>query len=350
MPYENLAPSSFWKLCRSDKTFRASELFATSFKLDQKDRIATIGSCFAQSIGKYLKASDAEFLEVEPAPCNMPSDVAKSYGYGLFSARYGNVYTARQFRQLVEDAITEKVHQVAIWQKGDRFFDALRPNVEPTGFAAWDEVMLHRVSHLRLVRKMISEMDVLILTLGLTETWIDDPTGIVFPTAPGTIAGKYDSSRHVFENMRYPAIYQDLTYTISLLREVNPNLRVVLTVSPVPLTATATGGHVLNATTYSKSVLRAVAQDVVGDYADVDYFPSYEIITGSPFKSAFYEGNLRSVTRAGVDNVMSIFFEAYPDLNKPIFSAIVNTEDEADMASNDELICEEAMLEALAKK
>lgn len=350
MPYKNLSPRAYWKLCRSDKNFRVSELFASTFKLNHKDRIATMGSCFAQNIGKYLKASDAKFLDVEPAPCKMPSDVAKSYGYDLFSARYGNVYTARQLRQLVEDAITEKVHQVAIWQKGDRFYDAIRPSVEPAGLSTPDEVMLHRVSHLRLVRKMISEMDVFIFTLGLTEIWSDGPTGVVFPTAPGTIAGEYDSSRHACENMRYLAIYQDLTYTISLLREINPNLRVVLTVSPVPLTATAFGGHVLSATTYSKSVLRSVAQDVVDDFEDVNYFPSYEIITGSPFKSAFYRENLRSVTREGVDNVMSVFFEAYPDLSKPVFPAIVKTGTEVDVAPSDELTCEELLLEAFAKK
>ena len=36
-----------------------------------------------------------------------------------------------------------------------------------------------------------------------------------------------------------------------------PKLRILLTVSPVPLTATAGDDHVLLATTYSKSVLRA---------------------------------------------------------------------------------------------
>ena len=44
---------------------------------------------------------------------------------------------------------------------------------------------------------------------------------------------------------------------------MNPKARLVLTVSPVPLAATASGSHVLPATIYSKSVLRAAAQESV---------------------------------------------------------------------------------------
>ena len=44
-----------------------------------------------------------------------------------------------------------------------------------------------------------------------------------------------------------------------LLRDYNENMRFILTVSPVPLVATAGSEHVLAATLYSKSVLRAVA-------------------------------------------------------------------------------------------
>ena len=55
----------------------------------------------------------------------------------------------------------------------------------------------------------------------------------------------------------------------------------ILTVSPVPLVATAAGKHVLVATTYSKSVLRVACEEVCQKAADVMYFPSYEIITGN---------------------------------------------------------------------
>jgi hypothetical protein len=47
-----------------------------------------------------------------------------------------------------------------------------------------------------------------------------------------------------------------------LSRFARCDLRIVLTVSPVPLVATVTGSHVVPATIYSKSVLRIAAQEI----------------------------------------------------------------------------------------
>jgi hypothetical protein len=85
-------------------------------------------------------------------------------------------------------------------------------------------------------------------------------------------------------------------------------MRFLLTVSPVPLTATAGGQHVITATTQSKSVLRAVAGEMAATHDFVDYFPSYEIITSPVFGGRFYAPNRRSVEPAGVDHVMRCFF------------------------------------------
>ena len=81
----------------------------------------------------------------------------------------------------------------------------------------------------------------------------------------------------------------------------------LLTVSPVPLTATASDKHVLTATTYSKSVLRAVAGELYDRYADIDYFPSYEIVASPWSRGFFYESNMRSVNAGGVSVVMQTF-------------------------------------------
>jgi len=84
-------------------------------------------------------------------------------------------------------------------------------------------------------------------------------------------------------------------------------VRVILTVSPVPLIATAEDKHVLVSNTYSKSALRVVADEVSRARDDVAYFPSYEIITGPPTASRYYAADLRSVLDVGVAHVMSIF-------------------------------------------
>ena len=120
-----------------------------------------------------------------------------------------------------------------------------------------------------------------VFTLGLTETWIDVTSGRVFPSAPGVIAGTYDPKRYKFVNLSFQQTLDDMTDAIAAMRNWAPDIRLILTVSPVPLTATASGQHVLQATTHSKSVLRAVAGELAACDPLIDYFPSYEIITGT---------------------------------------------------------------------
>src|SRR5690606_23136879 len=96
---------------------------------------------------------------------------------------------------------------------------------------------------------------------------------------------------------------------------VNPDARVILTVSPVPLAATAEPRHVLESTTLSKSVLRVAADMVQRRQEGVSYFPSYEIITGAFSRGTYYDTDLRSVLPEGVEHVMRTFFRAYlPDV------------------------------------
>ena len=130
---------------------------------------------------------------------------------------------------------------------------------------------------------------------------------------------------------------------------LNPNLKVLLTVSPVPLVATASGDHVLVATQYSKSVLRAVAGDAAQDHAAVEYFPSYEIIAAPPTRGAFFEPNLRGIAAEGVELVMRHFFAgidltAPPTGRKSAEDAARKQADQRKTAQED-LVCEEMILE-----
>jgi GSCFA family len=190
-----------------------------------------------------------------------------------------------------------------------------------------------------------------VFTLGLTEGWEDIATGLPFAACPGTQSGTFDPARHRFVNYRAAAIRADLEASLDHIHALNPEARLLLTVSPVPLTASASGQHVLVATMRSKSVLRGVAGELAEDDARVDYFPSYEIITGAPTASRFFEPNLRSVRPEGVAMVMDHFFAGLdltgatrdPIPNDPALRRIAAAQA---ALTHEELACEEAMLEA----
>lgn len=350
MPYNNLPLHAFWRSCRETTEFRISDIYSPKFLLPPAVRIATAGSCFAQNIGRYIRDSEFEFLDVEPAPKRMPSNVASNYGYGLYSARYGNIYSALQLRQLLSDAVSGEVHDCAIWTREGRFYDALRPSCESEGFATREELVVHRVDHLRRVRQLISRAEVFIFTLGLTETWIDRDTRVVFPTAPGVVAGAYEPDRHQFVNQTTVDTIRDLSQAIGAMRGLSPDLRAILTVSPVPLTVTASGSHVLQATTHSKAVLRAAAGELSATDPLTDYFPSYEIITGTAFAGLFYDDNLRTVTTEGVQTVMNLFFAAHGSTSSITSGFKKPVEEVGADETEDGVNCEEALLEVFSQR
>lgn len=287
-------------------------------------------------------------LDVEPAPALLDAQTARDFGYGIYSARYGNIYTARMLRQLVDECFADARFDDLIWEKDGRYYDAKRPAIEPDGFESPAELLAMRAAHVAAVRGMFKQAHIFVFTLGLTEGWISDH-GTAFAGAPGTIAGSYDPARCQFVNHRYGDILADMSYVIAKLRSINPWIRFLLTVSPVPLTATATTQHVLPATGYSKAVLRAVAGDLAHDLDYVDYFPSFEMITGHYGTDSRFDAACASVLPLAVAQVMSLFAQCYGlSAREPVIMAPeppVKTQAEIDM----DIVCEEQLLSAFAE-
>lgn len=338
-PYRQFPLRSFWKPAVAERHVADMAEMWDPLPLQRADKVATAGSCFAQHLGRNLKIRGADYMDMEPAPPVFPdAAAARRFGFGVFSCRYGNIYTTRQMLQLTQEALGHRQPGEVIWPKRDRFFDALRPGIDPVGEATAQDVLEARALHLGAVRRMLETLDLMVFTLGLTEGWESRADGTMFPTAPGTIAGEYDPDRYVFRNLRYGEILKDMQDFWTLLKSVNPGARMLLTVSPVPLVATATGQHVLPATTYSKSVLRAVAGDLAADCADIHYFPSYEIILGHPARGFFFEPDQRNVNEMGVDLVMRQFFSG------PLAREFAGTASPDGVEEEFDVICDEARI------
>lgn len=342
-PYENLPPRSFWKTgVAQSPAMEIAELYLKKFDIPAEAQIATAGSCFAQHIKRHMSARGFQVLDLEPPPLGLPPDRQLAYGFGLFSARYGNIYTVRQLLQLAKEALGLQQPAQVVWRKGERFIDGLRPAMEPLGFVEPGAVLLHRRSHLGKVKAMLERMNLMIFTLGLTEAWVDAADGVVYPTAPGTIGAPAGAATLEFRNFTTAQTLADFLEFRELVRTFNPSCRFLLTVSPVPLTATASGGHVLVASSHSKAVLRAAAGELAAGYEDIDYFPSFELISSPVFKGAFFEANQRTVAPAGVQFVMDTFFRAHPP-HAVVAAAAPQAPPQVDDA------CEDALLEAFVK-
>lgn len=364
-PYESLPSKSYWRTGVAEKTpFDLEGFYTKRFEISKTDKIATAGSCFAQHVARHMKARGFPIVDVEPPLPRMSTKLAQKYGFATYSARYGNIYTTRQLRQLVDDCRAPKnatsgkpsrrrgaAREEDIFEKDGRFYDGLRPNIEPNGLASVEDVREMRLAHLRQVRRMLRTMDVFVFTLGLTETWENIETGTVYPVCPGVIAGEFSDKKYRFRNLSYQETIDDFKAVYRTLMKINPKLKILVTVSPVPLTATASNEHILSATTYSKSVLRAVCGELVATYENIDYFPSYELITAPMSGGQFFADNLRSVLDEGVQNVMSYFFAQHdPDGSSEPAPQKPQAKAKKRKAASDDLVCEEILLDAFNKK
>lgn len=311
-PYKSLPDKAFWRRAvaapRSDAVDPVG-IFELTIRPDTK--VATAGSCFAQHIARYLRDSGYNHFVAEPGHPHLPQPFLQSNNYGLYSARYGNIYTARQLWQLFERAYGRFSPEENCWQEApDLFLDPFRPSVQPGGFISRAELEADRAQHLAAVRTMFETLDVFVFTLGLTECWRSRADGAVFPLCPGVDGGRFDPNRHEFYNQDVDDVLSDLTGFVEALTRVNPGAQIIFTVSPVPLVATAEpGAHVLSATTYSKSVLRVAAEMMRKRHSNVHYFPSYEIITGAFNRGTYYASDLRNVVEDGVCHVMGLFMK-----------------------------------------
>lgn len=249
--------------------------------------------------------------------------------------------------QLAQECAGEWTPVDYIWRKGDRYIDAIRPSVEPNGLRSVEEVLEQREFHISRVKQLFEQMDVLIFTLGLTEMWIHADSGTVYPSAPGVIGGEYNEKIHVHQNASFGSIiheFDQFNEAILKLRSGRP-VKIMLTVSPVPLTASGGNKHVLVATNYSKSVLRAVAGQLSETRKRVDYFPSYEIVINPRFHSSAFSENLRTVRQEIVEVAMKAFFSEH----SPVSCSPNNSSKWEVDIQQERLQCDEEILEVFSK-
>lgn len=133
-PYAGLPPHQVWKRAVSDA--RRDEIdpqMAPAFRIDRTTKIASAGSCFAARIADRLREAGYTYFVTETG--------------GSYSARYGDIYTTLQLAQLAARAVGIFAPAEPAWKRRGRYFDPLRPRVEPDGYASVRELETARAIH-----------------------------------------------------------------------------------------------------------------------------------------------------------------------------------------------------------
>lgn len=343
-PYTNLPDHQFWSRAVSDQNPAAIDPVQNCGLIQKSQKLSTMGSCFAQHISREISKSGLNYFVPEQPETALTDDEMRRQNYGVFSARYGNIYTPRQALQLFQRAWGNFKPVDDVWDYKDRFVDPFRPRIQPDGFESPEAVRVAAAEHLTNVQRIFRESDWLVFTLGLTESWVSAEDGAVYPLAPGVAGGNYDSARYQFQNFGIHDVLADLRQFIELCNSVNQQIKILLTVSPVALVATYENRHVLTSTICSKSILRTAADEMEKEFDNVIYFPSYEIITSPASEGRYYQDDLREVTPEGVAHVMRVFRRHFIESSVSNSSATISSAN-AMATSKSDVVCDEEEIE-----
>lgn len=214
-------------------------------KISHKDSIFSIGSCFSAMIGDYLLQNKINAL----------------------SNPFGTIYDPISIERCINNAI-----------------NSIAP--DKSRFTQVQDVHLHFNYHSNLsalsqqhLSDRINEIQTSIAAFLKKSNWVIITMGsaIVYRLkADGDVVAnchKQNQSLFTKDTLDANSICQTLTNMVNQIEKVNPETKLVFTVSPV-----RHARHGLPENMYSKSLLRLAVQEMVNAHRNCYYFPSYEIM------------------------------------------------------------------------
>lgn len=286
------------------------------FTFSQDTRMFTMGSCFAREVENVLTRNGIPLVTagfgVQPEMFDSWDEDKRTGGgvkAGQLSRGAFNKYTVASITHEIRRVILNEVHKDdgLIELQPGTWFD---PHSAGTKTGSFDMVSDVR-RQISAATAQIREADVVFLTLGLVEGWVDTHTGLAMNRVPGgrPLVRLADRVKLVIPS--YTESLAELDASIALIREVcNPEMRFVITVSPVPFQSTFRPLDVVTANTLSKALLRTMVDELASRCEYVDYFPSYELVVNSPRPLA-WEADMMHVNHKMVAHVMQTFMRSY---------------------------------------
>lgn len=274
-----------------------------SFMAGPDDTFFAIGSCFARNVEERLEGAGA----------TVTSRRIEVRDLGNTSAREGGVFNKYTPVSILQElkwaAGIESYPEVALLEeRKDSFYDPYLSSKAARG--SIDELMARR-AQIGQYFSQAFDADVVVITLGLIESWNDRNTGLSLNEAPAPKLLARAGDRFRFETLDLETCEQAVKETIAILKtHGKPGQRVVMTVSPVPLGRTFTDQDIIVANMTSKSTLRVAAMRQAEQTEGLDYFPSYEaVVTSDPLLS--WQRDRRHVSDAVVGQIIETFLKRY---------------------------------------
>lgn len=240
----------------------------------------TLGSCFAEVIGQNMHQYKVSTL-VNP---------------------FGTIYNPLSLFKLLEATLEPDqpfsghlVERDGLWYAYDLHSVFAAPS---------REALLSQVqARLRQAHAFLRQADMMILTFGTAVAYIHRESQQLVANCHKIPQRQFDKTLLDIGNMQ-----QAFSQLYSRLQAFNPNLQVLLTLSPVRhLKETLEGNSV------SKSLLRVLCHQLQQQFQQVSYFPAYELLLDDLRDYRFYKPDLIHASELAETYIWEKFYGAYFD-------------------------------------
>ena len=252
----------------------------SSIRISHQSHLMMFGSCFAQNIGQALAKGKFD-VNINPFgilynPLSVSNVIRRIIKASMFS---------EDNLQLHNGIYSSFVHH------GD--FSALTPK------DALDKIN----TSLRSAVESLHRMDTLIVTFGTAYAYKLKTTGEVVSNCH-----KFPASDFCRYRLSVDEIVDDWSSLIAELKEINPLLNVLFTVSPIR--HWKDGAH---ENQLSKSTLLLAIDELNKKNEVVHYFPSYEIVMDELRDYRFYADDMIHPSRTAIEYIWDVFSVTYFD-------------------------------------
>lgn len=268
--------------------------------LSRDTPVISLGSCFADRIAIFFAQNGFNYLR---AP--------EVHGQIEIAANWGRLFTSKNIKQVFEYALTDSfVPKVRWWphKNKDLFIDPYRRII--TSFPKRETAEEDFSQHCLEAKSLFTNAKIIIITLGLIEFFSDIRDELAF--ASPIPKGVFDHKNHCFCVQDLEDVLEDLEKIHSLLSEINPEAKIIISTSPVPLHSTFREDiPAIEANALSKATLRLAAEYFSIRHSNVFYFGAYDLFKEYRFLSSPFAEDHRHPTQEMVDLVMQTFLKQF---------------------------------------
>ena len=255
--------------------------------INKNTKVCLMGSCFADEMGWVLKNENIDIGDVEYN--NEMKHVSYPWGTFFTPMNLFDVLDALMNNKTKNIFNEESFIKVPKNLKGNHY-QSLKQYDVMNDYNLWclfikarlntaslDQAISKVDSVLSKLNDSLKNADVVIITLGLIETWINKVKNFAWHSFHGdALTKKSIDDLAYFKQSNYEEVTNCIQKIINIINNIG-NKKIIFTVSPIPLNFTFTNNDIVIANKYSKSVLRSAIDGFI-DNKNVFYFPSFEII------------------------------------------------------------------------